>query len=168
MQDADGSVGEYVYFGIKKGLKDCIDVNVYSKATIFVQFNADGVALTKSGEKGFWVISAKILYKPDIYKPFPVAIYCGNSKPLSVDDYLRELIHELNILQANGIVIENKLFNVRIHCFVCDMPARTFLKCTKGHGGFYACERCEIHGIKADNVTEYPLIYCAERTDQKF
>ena len=98
--------------------------------------------------------------------PFPVATYCGNSKLASVDDYLRALIYELVILQANGIVIDHKRFCVRIHCFVCDTPAQAFLKCTKGHGGFCAYERCEIHGIKAKNLTEYPLINCVERTDQ--
>ena len=30
--------------------------------------------------------------------------------------------------------------------FVCDRPARSFIKCMKGHGGYYACERCEVEG----------------------
>ena len=47
MPDADGSVGEYAYFRIKKGLEKCLDSNVYSKTTIFIQFNSDGIASTK-------------------------------------------------------------------------------------------------------------------------
>lgn len=30
--------------------------------------------------------------------------------------------------------------------FISDTPARAFLKCTKGHGGYNACERCTIPG----------------------
>lgn len=168
MADADGSLGEYTYFGIKEGLQQCIDVNVYTKDTILLQLNADGIALSKSGEIGFWVISGKIHHKPDIYKPFPIGIYSGNSKSASVEDYLRDLIDEINDLQVNGPVNSNQRFNAGIHYFVCEMPARAFLKCTKGHGGFYAGERCEIHGIESNKVTEYLLINCAERTDESF
>ena len=48
------------------------------------------------------------------------------------------------------------------------MPARAFLECMKGHWGFYCCEGCEIRGIKENNVTEYPLIKCVERTNISF
>ena len=108
MQDCDGSQGEFVYFGIKNTLQQCIDINVHLKTTIFLQFNIDGVALTKSGTKGFWVTSGKVHYKPGVYKPFPVAIYSGNSKPASVDEYLNDCIKEGNQLQSNGIVISNR------------------------------------------------------------
>lgn len=158
MLDADGSNGEYVYFWVSKGLKECIDLNVYSKSTIFLDHNVDGISLTKSGEKGLWVISAKIFYNPEIYSPFPIAIYCGNSKPNSVDDFLTELVDEINVLNSEGIRIENKQFNVRVHCFICDMPARAFLKCVKGHTGFYSWERCSIKGVKSKSIVEFPDI----------
>lgn len=90
MLDVDGSEGEYVYFGIANGLHECIDINVHSKSTIFIQYNVDRTELSKSGEKGFWVISAQVFYTPDIYKPFPVAIYCGNSKPDDLNNYLTD------------------------------------------------------------------------------
>lgn len=168
MYDSDGSMGEYVYFGIKKGISECINPNVHLKTTIFLQFNIDGISLNKSGEKEFWVISAKVFYRPDIYKPFAVAIYSGNSKPANVDDFLKEYIEEINQLQIRGITISEKHFNVRIHCFICDMPARAFIKCTKGHTGYYSCERCTIKGIRTDNVTQFPKINFRPRTDESF
>lgn len=33
-----------------------------------------------------------------------------------------------------------------IMAFIGDAPTRSFLKCTKGHSGYYACERCTIRG----------------------
>ena len=77
-------------------------------------------------------------------------------------------ISEVNLLQVNGITIMDQRFNVRIHCFVCDTPARAFIKGTKGHTGFYACERREIRGLKESGVTQYPLVNCPERTDESF
>ena len=31
MRSSDGSVGEYVYFGIEKDLQECIDPNIHTK-----------------------------------------------------------------------------------------------------------------------------------------
>ncbi|XP_043463669.1 uncharacterized protein LOC122499400 [Leptopilina heterotoma] len=167
MLDSDGSNGEFVYFGIEEGLKKCIDPQVHKKTTIFIQFNVDGISVFKSAEKGFWVLSGKVHYQPDIYKPFPVQIYAGNSKP-NVDAYFDEFIAEINKLQKNSILIANQRFNVKIHCFICDTPARAFIKGTKGHTGFYCCERCKIKGQKVDGVTQFPLINSEERTDSCF
>ena len=133
-----------------------------------MQINADGISLIESGVKGFWVLSAKVHYESDIYSPFAVLIYCGNSKPANVEDCLRDFIEEVNNLQANGVQISNHRFTIRIQCFICDMPARAFLKGTKGHVGFYACERCEIRGVKQRGITQYPLINCTERTNESF
>ena len=82
--------------------------------------------------------------------------------------YTSHFIAEANNLQANGVTISNQRFNVRIHCFICDTPARAFLKCTKGHTGFYSCERCEIRGLRENSVTQFPLINYPERTNESF
>lgn len=70
MLDSDGTNGEFVYFSVEEGLKKCIDPQVHKKTTIFVQFNVNGISVFKSAEKGFWVLSGKVHYQPDIYKPF--------------------------------------------------------------------------------------------------
>ena len=36
--------------------------------------------------------------------------------------------------------------------FVCDAPARCFLKGIIGHNGYHSCERCEIHGTWDNRV----------------
>jgi hypothetical protein len=53
---------------------------------------------------------------------------------------------ELKDLVEDGISFEEKNLKVSVSSFVCDAPARSFLKCTKGHNAYYACERCAIKG----------------------
>ena len=57
--------------------------------------------------------------------------------------------------------------------FVCDTPARSFLKCCKGHRGFYACERCEVKEASVKNRRRnkkwvYANIYAKSRTNRFF
>lgn len=44
---------------------------------------------------------------------------------------------------------------VQVMCFACDKPARSFIKCIKSHGGYYACERCEVKGETCNNRRVY-------------
>ncbi|XP_043473415.1 uncharacterized protein LOC122505698 [Leptopilina heterotoma] len=167
MSDSDGTMGEYVYFGIRRGLEECLDPNIHIKSTVFLQVNVDGISLSNSGQKGFWVISGKVYYEPDIYTPFPIAIFCGNSKPASIDDFVNDFINEINYILPRGLQILNRRFNLRIHCFICDTPARAYLKGVKGHVGFFSCERCETQGLKENGVTQFPFLD-EERTDESF
>lgn len=82
----------------------------------------------------------------DVYKPFPVAIYLGKKKPNDLKRYLQNFINEVNQLQNKGISVNNHLLQVRIKAFICNTPARALLKCIKGHGGYWACERCTVRG----------------------
>ncbi|XP_043467386.1 uncharacterized protein LOC122501738 [Leptopilina heterotoma] len=119
---------------------------------------------------------AKIYSKNDIYKPFCVGIYLGKSKP-NIEDYLDESIQESNDLYLRKINIDGRDFRVKIKCFVADTSARADLKCTKGHTGFYACERCPVKGkrIRSKNKNSkkgskviYPLSKKPERSDASF
>ncbi|KAG1670860.1 hypothetical protein GQR58_016655 [Nymphon striatum] len=58
------------------------------------------------------------------------------SKPSSIEGYLHDFIEEFTNIEKDEILMNN----VTLKTFVCDAPARSFLKCTKGHTGYYACE----------------------------
>lgn len=69
------------------------------------------------------------------------------------------------------------MFQINVIRFVCDKPARSFIKGIKGHGGYYAWERCNIRGkwialhetkCNSSKTMIYPEIDCAERTDLSF
>lgn len=53
-----------------------------------------------------------------------------------------------------------------------DTPARSYLKCTKDHGGYNACEKCTIYGvrdlIKKTSKVIYPGVNYAARTNESF
>lgn len=144
----------------------CIDQKVHEKDTIYLQINIDGMPLFKSSAKVFWPILCRVHFNPMIYKPYPVAIYAGNSKPKLLSKFLQQFIFEINKLQAEGLVICEKNFQIKIHSFICDTPARSF---HKGRTGFSACERCNVFGKKINRVTVFEAQEnLQERTDESF
>lgn len=116
----------------------------------------------------FWPILGRVYTTKNFYEPFEVAVYCGREKPKSLECYLNDFIEELNKLLKNGINIKSKDFKIRVMCFICDRPARAFIKCIKGHTGFFACERCNVHGIRINNKTVFPVDQCEIRSDFSF
>lgn len=60
--------------------------------------------------------------------PMAIAIFYGKTKPTSLDDFLGQLVEELVDVLNHGIIINNYKINVRLRCFICDSPARAFLK----------------------------------------
>lgn len=168
-RSSDGTIiGEFVYLGIAAGLRRCVNKEIHLTDVLDLQINCDGLPLYKSSAKQFWPILCKVYNIPDIYKPFPVAVFCGNEKPNNLNGYLNDFIKEINKLTLEGITIEDRIFKVRIMCFVCDRPARSFLKCIKGHGGYNACERCFVSGQRCQNRIVYLSTICEKRTDESF
>jgi len=113
----------------------------------------------------------KIIFDPDIYSPFPVALYYGDTKPGNVDEYLNDFIEEINLLQKDGVYIDKKKYAVQLKHIICDIPARKFLKQIKGHGGYAACEQCEVYGKRVGFPNQrvvYPDEDCHKRSDQSF
>lgn len=57
-----------------------------------------------------------------------VAIWCGHEKPKSLNDFLRQFVNELNEILTDGIILNGYKLTVAVQCFICDTPARAFLK----------------------------------------
>lgn len=60
-------------------------------------------------------------------KPMVVAIWCGKGKPI-LNEYLHPFVSELNSIISSGIQVNNYRLSVAVHGFICDTPARSFLK----------------------------------------
>lgn len=147
----DKEYGHYVYFGIAENLKRIISLTEYNKTTIKLLINIDGMPVFNRSNQQLLPILMLVFDSNYESTPFMVAAFCGKSKPNSVNKFLKECIIEIRELVKDGIKIEEVHFTVEILGFVCDTPARSFLKCCKGHGGFYACERCEVKGTSIKN-----------------
>lgn len=141
-----------------------MNINLHREAVFFLAYNIDGLPLFKSSRQQFWPILCKIHFDPDVYKVFPVAVYAGTEKPHNVDAYFASFVDEINQLLRDGIEANERFFEVHIKTFVCGRPTRSFIKCIKNHGGFYACERCTIRGERYENRTVYMSTNCEART----
>lgn len=60
--------------------------------------------------------------------PIVVAIWCGVGKPSVLNDYLRPFVTELNDLLGNGLIVNEHRIQISFRCFICDTPARAFIK----------------------------------------
>lgn len=89
-----------------------------------------------SSKNEFWLILGYVVYNPSVYKPFSVAIHFGPEQPQNLDLYLEEFITELGWLTENGLIIEDRKFEISVMGFINDFPARAFMKRVKGHTGF--------------------------------
>lgn len=97
----------------------CIDISL--------NINVDGLPLFKRSSDEFWPILANIYNMPE-FKVIVVGIYCGVGKPPCLESFLRQFIDELKDLLQNGIIINGFQINIRIRGFICDTPARAFIK----------------------------------------
>ena len=136
--------GEYVYFGLFNGILKVFNgaPDTKNTKTIRLSINIDGIPLFKSSSTQLW----PILCSFDGLDIFTIAIFCGIGKPDSLDDYLEDFIKEYKELNENGIIIDDQKRAVEILNFICDTPARCFLKLIIGHCGYSSCERCVING----------------------
>lgn len=98
----------------------------------------------------------------------PVVIFGGRSKPNFLEEFLIDFVNEATLLIRNGLTIENKQYTFHIAGFVCDIPACSFIKCTKDYSGFYACERCTAKDIIINGKRIYYDMQSELRTNESF
>ncbi|XP_065654618.1 uncharacterized protein LOC136081245 [Hydra vulgaris] len=125
--------------------------------------NVDGLPLCKSTNTQFWPILAKF----SKLQQFIVCLFCGKKKPNNLFDYLNEFLTEFRLLKVSGIEYNGKVLPVTIKAFVCDAPARSFLKNNKGHGEYHSCERCLVEG-EYDGRVVFTEVDCQMRSDEQF
>ncbi|KAJ8665408.1 hypothetical protein QAD02_007070 [Eretmocerus hayati] len=159
---------EYVYFGIAIHLVKIVNPSLHIFNILELIMNVDGMTPWDFSPLNFWPILGLVYHQSSTYKPFVISAYFGRGKPFSVDLYLEDFITELNFLCKHGIIIKDKKFEIRVKCFCCDRPARSFLKCVMNHGAYYACERCWVAGLQYMGRMVYPLREYQQRTDESF
>lgn len=118
--------GEYWH----NGLRFCLQ-NLFSKIekpiTISLNINLDGLPIFKSAKDEFWPILVNIAELPT-QKPMVIGIYSGKSKPSDLHSYLMPFVEELKTILVDGIRVNGHEISIKIRCFICDSPARAFIK----------------------------------------
>lgn len=115
MESACGKKGEFVYFGVGKGIEACIELIVYSERTIHLKFSVDGLPISKSDNTQLCPILCQVDHNQIYYEPFVVAMFCGMSKPVRNLVYFEQFCEDVNQLLANGLEIEGHEYNIKIN-----------------------------------------------------
>lgn len=158
--------GKYVHYGLKDALTDfCVKFN-YQEDIISLDFNIDGLPLSKSSNLQVWPILGSVSNNSEV---FLTGVYEGRSKPKCANEFLEEFVSELNELVGDGFAFNSKLYSVKVRCFVMDTPARAYILGTKGHSGYFSCTRCEQKGEHVKNRLVFPFdMNCTSRTNERF
>lgn len=91
-----------------------------------VALNIDGLPLTKSSCSQFWPILA-LIENCSFCKPFPIAVYQGNSKPNNANNFLEALVNEIKELSSNRLSYNKVNFTIKYSKLLCDAPAKAFV-----------------------------------------
>lgn len=147
--------GEYWHNGLENCLKKLF-ANLAEPKTVTLNVNIDGVPLYRSSSVEFWPILANIQEFPQI-APMPIGIFCTKSKAsIDLDAFLTPFVEELRELMTNGVDINSHKLSVRLRCFVCDSPARAFIK---GNSRVWVCiNKCIICVSFRINLQVLPII----------
>lgn len=118
IKKAKDNIGEYVYLGIENGLNGYVNPKVHTNDGILLQINVDGASPYGSSTKQLGPILCKILHNPDIYN-IRLFLQCciTEIQNQAVDEYMSDFIEEINLLQKNDIVIDEKI------CKYCTVTA---------------------------------------------
>jgi hypothetical protein len=165
----DVADGQYYHFGIKNNVITQLELdpeNLENLQEISLLINIDGLPIFKSSPGQLWPILGMIDCM-SVKEPFVIGLFYGLTKPKDLTEYLSYFVQEVRDLSEIGITCLGVNFGIRIHGFVCDAPARAFVKGTKSHSGYSACERCTTHGVWLNKVT-FPELNAPLRTDETF
>ena len=170
--------GQYCHFGIAKYLnsqlsknKHLIGIDENGERSILLQIFVDGLPISKSTPTQFWPILGRIhqLSGRGASEPFIIGLFLGESKPSHANEFLHDFVEEMKDIEVNGVLYDgNKQIKVSISNFVCDTPARAFVKCTKGHSGYYGCDKCIQRGLYVERRVTFPEVGQEKRTDNNF
>jgi len=110
-----------------------------------------------------------ILINVDRTSPVLLAgVFCGESKPKDINEYLNLFISELSSLISSGFVYKSNHYEVKVRAFICDSPARAFVLGSKSHSAYFGCHKCYQRGKSFQRRIIYQLQESLPRTDAQF
>ncbi|KAB0790333.1 hypothetical protein PPYR_04728 [Photinus pyralis] len=161
--------GEYYHFGLSAAIHNifkCVGTHRFKNSDqISLLLNIDGLPLAKSSHSQVYPILISIFGHKCVRM---VGIYHGYEKPKDANLFLKRFVQDAIEVINNGITIDNNKYLIRIKCIVCDAPAKSFIKCIKGHTGYFSCTKCQIEGQYLAKVYFPDIENLRLRTDEQF
>ncbi|CAM1154331.1 Uncharacterised protein r2_g4277 [Pycnogonum litorale] len=161
--------GDFYYFGLLNSIKlySLHLTSVFpSGCTLQLQINVDGLPIFKSSTLQIWPILGMLTNNEGL-KPFVIAVFGGKNKPNCLDSFFQHFIEEYTSLRT-GFELAGVHFKLDITAFICDAPARAYIKCIKGHGSYYGCGKCNQCGMYFKNRVVFQETESSPRTDESF
>jgi hypothetical protein len=166
------SPGHYHHFGLKRGLEFLTSklppLSQQNIKDFDLLINIDGVPLFNS-ENSFWLILGALDGIPA--SVFLIGAYFGPSKPRSSNEFLQDLMPELEQMSEGiQLLAHGPRVRVTLKWIVCNIPAKKFVKNTAGHSGYYSCDYCTTKGSYSRDTRTvlFPEIDAQRRTDESF
>lgn len=118
--------GQYWHQGIEFGLRICFK-NLTQPQLIEININIDGLPVYESSNDQFWPILYNVHKRPDI-KPMIIGLFYGKRKPDKIEEFLKPFVDDIEPVLKDGLLINGQQLSVKIRTFICDSPARAFVK----------------------------------------
>uniref|UniRef100_A0A1B0EYU1 Uncharacterized protein n=1 Tax=Phlebotomus papatasi TaxID=29031 RepID=A0A1B0EYU1_PHLPP len=164
---------QYWHYGLEKSLKLQLK-NLKKSTTISLNVNMDGLPLHESSRHEFWPILASI-HEMSGAPPMIIGIYYGVGKPNDVKWFLTPFISELQNILDKGIIIDgvdgdSVHIRVQLRAFICDSPARAYVKGVTYCNGQHGCHKCTTVGEWSyeTNCNIFPHTFSEKRNDADF
>ena len=146
----------------------CRELDLHdSGSSVSLALSFDGLPLFRSSNKT-WPVFGNI-YNIERAKPFVIGLFCGIGKPENCHQFPQDLVEECEELSRDGFWFNNKQYALDLSGpLVADTPARAYVKQTKRHAEYFACERCEQERNTVDSLMTFPETTARLRTDRSF
>lgn len=118
--------GQYWHRGIDFGLQLCFR-NMTQPQSIEININIVGLPIYKSSNDQFWPILYNIHNMSHI-KPMIIGLFYGKNKPAKIEEFLKPFVDDIEPILRDGLIINGHKLTVKIRTFICDSPARAFMK----------------------------------------
>lgn len=103
-----------------------------------------------------------------IFTPFVIGIYHGNTKPKDVDVFLKPFVEEAKPILDTGLNINEVIIRIKLNAIICDAPAKSLICGIKGHTGYFSCTKCIQEGEFIHNKVVFLEQNSTLRTDHSF
>lgn len=118
--------GKYWHHGVKECLRKWFG-SLSEDINISININIDGLPIHKSSKFQLWPILCNVHEYPSL-QALPVGIFIGKTKPADVNEFLTPFVDEIIPILKEGVVLNQHIITLKLRCFICDSPARAFIK----------------------------------------